>query len=61
MKMDHMFLHEINWGGIDPPKVHLARKILVGDYDNDGDPDFYSATKVLTYRHILESYNELYY
>jgi hypothetical protein len=34
---------EINWGGIDPPKVHLARKIIVGDYDNDGDPDFYSA------------------
>ena len=32
---------EINWGGIDPPKVHLARKIIVGDYDNDGDPDFY--------------------
>ena len=34
---------EINWGGINPPKVHLARKIIVGDYDNDGDPDFYSA------------------
>ena len=34
---------EINWGGIDPPKVHLSRKIIVGDYDNDGDPDFYSA------------------
>ena len=34
---------EINWGGIDPPKVHLARKIIIGDYDNDGDPDFYSA------------------
>ena len=34
---------EINWGGIDSPKVHLARKIIVGDYDNDGDPDFYSA------------------
>ena len=24
---------EINWGGINPPKVHLARKIIVGDYD----------------------------
>ena len=34
---------EINWGGIDPPKVHLAIKIIIGDYDNDGDPDFYSA------------------
>ena len=38
---------EINWGGIDPPKVHLARKIIVGDYDNDGDPDFYSANQGL--------------
>ena len=38
---------EINWGGNDPPKVHLARKIIVGDYDNDGDPDFYSANQGL--------------
>ena len=38
---------EINWGDIDPPKVHLARKIIVGDYDNDGDPDFYSANQGL--------------
>ena len=35
--------HEINWEGNNIPKVHLARKILIGDYDNDGDPDFYSA------------------
>jgi len=35
--------HEINWRGNDIPSVHLARKILVGDFDNDGDPDFYSA------------------
>ncbi|MDB3967570.1 VCBS repeat-containing protein [Flavobacteriaceae bacterium] len=34
---------EIDWGGKDPLKRHLARKILVGDFDNDGDPDFYSA------------------
>ena len=38
---------DINWGGNDPPKVHLARKIIVGDYDNDGDPDFYSANQGL--------------
>ncbi len=25
----------------DPVKFHLARKILVGDFDNDGDPDLY--------------------
>ena len=30
---------EIDWGGKDPLKRHLARKILVGDFDNDGDPD----------------------
>ena len=34
--------HEINWEGNNIPKVHLARKILIGDYDNDGDPDFFS-------------------
>ena len=38
---------EIDWGGLEPPKVHLARKIIVGDYDNDGDPDFYSANQGL--------------
>ena len=35
--------HEINWDGNNIPKVHLAREILIGDYDKDGDPDFYSA------------------
>ena len=34
---------EINWAGNDSPKANLARKILVGDYDNDGDPDLFSA------------------
>jgi len=34
---------EIDWGGRSPLKKHLSRKILVGDFDNDGDPDFYAA------------------
>ena len=34
--------YEIDWGGMPEPKAYLARKILVGDYDNDGDPDLYS-------------------
>ena len=25
------------------PELYLVRKILVGDYDNDGDPDFFTA------------------
>lgn len=33
----------INWGGKDAPTANLARKIIVGDFDNDGDPDLYSA------------------
>ena len=33
---------EIDWGGKNPPDAFLARKIIVGDYDNDGDPDIYS-------------------
>ena len=33
----------INWGDKTPIKRHLARKIIVGDFDNDGDPDFYAA------------------
>ena len=35
--------HEMDFGSLAHPKAHLARKILVGDFDNDGDPDFYSA------------------
>jgi len=38
---------KINWGTKLPLKRRLARKILVGDYDNDGDPDFYSANQGL--------------
>ena len=34
--------HQIDFGNLSAPKVHLAREILVGDYDNDGDPDLYS-------------------
>tara|TARA_B100000902_G_scaffold204373_1_gene194843 strand:- start:3 stop:1946 length:1944 start_codon:yes stop_codon:yes gene_type:complete len=35
--------HEMNFGSLSHAEAHLSRKILVGDYDNDGDPDFYSA------------------
>ena len=35
--------HEMDFGSLPHPEAHLARKILVGDFDNDGDPDFYSA------------------
>ena len=34
----------INWGNKIPLERHLARKIIVGDFDNDGDPDFYAAS-----------------
>ena len=32
---------EIDWGGKNPPDAFLARKIIVGDYDNDGRSRFY--------------------
>jgi hypothetical protein len=35
--------HEMDFGSFPDAEAHLARKILVGDFDNDGDPDFYSA------------------
>ena len=35
--------HEMDFGSLSHAEAHLARKILVGDFDNDGDPDFYSA------------------
>ena len=35
--------HEMDFGGFPNAEAHLARKTLVGDFDNDGDPDFYSA------------------
>lgn len=35
--------HEMDFGSFPNAEAHLARKILVGDFDNDGDPDFYSA------------------
>ncbi len=42
---DGSFIYEpIKYNGRasnDPLKFHLARKILVGDFDNDGDPDLY--------------------
>ena len=34
--------HQIDFGNQSTPLVYLAREILVGDYDNDGDPDLYS-------------------
>jgi len=34
--------HEMDFGSFPNAEAHLARKILVGDFDNDGDPDFYS-------------------
>ena len=34
--------HQIDFGNQSAPLVYLAREILVGDYDNDGDPDLYS-------------------
>ena len=34
--------HQIDFGNQSTPLVHQAREILVGDYDNDGDPDLYS-------------------
>ena len=34
--------HEMDFGSLSHAEAHLARKILVGDFDNDGDPDFYS-------------------
>ena len=41
---DGKFIYrEINYDGKPPLKLYLARKILVGDFDNDGDPDFYAA------------------
>lgn len=33
-----------DWGGKEPPKSYLGRKIIVGDYDNDGDPDVFVAS-----------------
>ena len=35
--------HEMDFGSFPNAEAHLARKTLVGDFDNDGDPDFYSA------------------
>ena len=35
--------YPIDFGGKTNLKIQLARKILVGDFDNDGDADFYSA------------------
>ena len=35
--------HEMDFGSFPNAEAHLARKKLVGDFDNDGDPDFYSA------------------
>ena len=35
--------YDINSGNESVIEAHLSRKILVGDYDNDGDPDFYAA------------------
>ena len=35
--------HEMNFDNVENLEAYLSRKILVGDYDNDGDPDFYSA------------------
>ena len=34
---------QIDWGTKDAPKSNLARKIIVGDFDNDNDPDVYAA------------------
>ena len=35
--------YDINSGNESILEAHLSRKILVGDFDNDGDPDFYAA------------------
>ena len=35
--------HEMNFDNVENLEAYLSRKILIGDYDNDGDPDFYSA------------------
>ena len=35
--------YDINSGNESIIEAHLSRRILVGDYDNDGDPDFYAA------------------
>lgn len=33
-------IQNIDWGGKENLKMQLSREIIVGDFDNDGDPDF---------------------
>ena len=33
-------IQNIDWGGKESLKMQLSREIIVGDFDNDGDPDF---------------------
>lgn len=43
---NYVFL-PFNWGSKLPPKSNLGRKIITGDFDNDGDPDVFVATQGL--------------